>query len=389
MIKYNKKAAKTPCLLYDCYVYPFHFQGDSLRMETLFERSEAMEHSLRELYVSYGYRLYKMSKFEPYDLYLQNRSFVTGGNILTFTDTDGRLMALKPDVTLSVIKNYRGGQQKICYHENVYRDTGASHEFREIPQAGLECIGEIDRYTQLEVLTLAAESLRRISDIAILDLASVTFIQGLLEATCASDGVQRELMDLLHEKNAHNLRQLCKRENVPEPLSRVWQKIAQMYGPVRELLPEVGALCLNDRMRAAAAELGALCELLSVGAGVSLNLDFSILQDLTYYDGLVFKGYVPGLHTSILSGGCYGNLVKKLGKNAGAIGFAVYLDLLSQLPAPSHPVDADVLLRYGADDDPAAVMAKAASLRAKGLAVRVQRQEDAGRYGRVERMGGD
>ena len=157
----------------------------------LFERGEAMEHSLRALYASYGYQPYKMSKFEPYDLYMQNRSFVTGGNILTFTDTDGRLMALKPDVTLSVIKNYRGGQQKICYHENVYRDTGASHEFREIPQAGLECIGHIDLYTQLEVLTLAAESLRLISDPAILDLAPVEFVNGLLVATGVSTDVRR------------------------------------------------------------------------------------------------------------------------------------------------------------------------------------------------------
>lgn len=356
---------------------------------SIFERSEAMEHSLRELYTSYGYKLYKMSKFEPYDLYLQNRSFVTGGHILTFTDTDGRLMALKPDVTLSVIKNYRGGQQKICYHENVYRDTGASHEFREIPQAGLECIGEIDLYTQVEVLTLAAESLHRISDEAILDLASVEFVSGLLEATSASEGIRRELMQLLHEKNAHNLLQLCRQENVPEPLARVWRKLAQMYGPVKSRLAELNSLCLNDQMRGAVSELGVLCDLLEIIPGVSLNLDFSILQDLTYYNGLVFKGYVPGLHTSILSGGRYGNLVKKLGKNAGAIGFAVYLDLLSQLPGSGRRSDADVLLLYGADTSPADVIQKAAELRASGLSVRVQRQEEDGHYGRVIRIGGD
>lgn len=363
-----------------------------MRTETengLFERSEAMEHSLRKLYTSYGYRLYKMSKFEPYDLYLQHRSFVTGGHILTFTDTDGRLMALKPDVTLSVIKNYRGGQQKICYHENVYRDAGASHEFREIPQAGLECIGEIDLYTQAEVLTLAAESLRLISENAILDIASVEFIGGLLEATSASEGVRQELMRLLHEKNAHNLHQLCRRENVPEPLARVWQKLAQMYGPAQTMLQELSALCLNDRMRQAVGELGTLCALLKIAPGVSVNLDFSILQDLTYYNGLVFKGFVPGLHASILSGGRYGNLVRKLGKNAGAIGFAVYLDLLSQLPNAERGVDADVLLLYGADADPAKVLEKAAEMRASGLSVRAQRQEDAGHYGRVVRMGGD
>ena len=73
----------------------------------------------------------------------------------------------------------------------------------------------------------------------------------------------------------------------------------------------------------------------------------------------------------------------------GAIGFAVYLDLLSQLPTAERGVDADVLLLYGADADPAKVLEKAAEMRASGLSVRAQRQEDAGHYGRVVRMGGD
>ena len=62
---------------------------------------------LRELYHQHGYQSYRMSKFEPYDLYARNKSFLVSENILTFTDTDGRLMALKPDVTLSIIKNIR------------------------------------------------------------------------------------------------------------------------------------------------------------------------------------------------------------------------------------------------------------------------------------------
>ena len=37
----------------------------------------------------YGYIQYKMSKFEPYDLYVQNKSFLVSEDILTFTDADG------------------------------------------------------------------------------------------------------------------------------------------------------------------------------------------------------------------------------------------------------------------------------------------------------------
>ena len=102
---------------------------------------------LRELYRSRGYLPYRMSKFEPYDLYLRNKSFLVSENILTFTDTDGRLMALKPDVTLSIVKNAQppsSGLEKVYYHENVYRTTSAGLGFREIMQTGLECIGDLD-----------------------------------------------------------------------------------------------------------------------------------------------------------------------------------------------------------------------------------------------------
>ncbi len=352
------------------------------------EKSEETALALRQLYAAYGYTPYKMSKFEPYDLYAQNRSFVTGDHILTFTDTDGRLMALKPDVTLSVIKHYRGGQQKICYHENVYRDTGASHEFREIPQAGLECIGEIDLYTQLEVLSLAAESLRRISDRAILDLASVSWISGLLAASGADHAAEKRLMRLLHEKNAHGIRTLCEESDLPKDASAVWQALAALYGPAQALLPRLKALCLNEEMEAAHEALSSLCGMLDADPGVEVNLDFSILSDLKYYNGLVFKGYVPGVHAGILSGGQYGNLVKRLGKQAGAIGFAVYLDMLSQLPAAQRPLDADVLLLYGEKASPLAVAKKARALREQGLRVRVQKEEGEGRYSRIIRMEG-
>ncbi|MBQ9263635.1 MAG: ATP phosphoribosyltransferase regulatory subunit [Clostridia bacterium] len=361
---------------------------DEQRYGELLGRSESMKLWLRELYTAYGYRPYQMSKFEPYDLYAQNRSFVAGNSILTFTDTDGRLMALKPDVTLSIIKIYRSGQQKVCYHEQVYRDTGASREFREIPQAGLECIGQIDVYTQWEVLTLARESLKRISDTYILDAASVGLISGLLAATRANGETEQALLGYLRGKNAHNICALCEREGISPDLSAIWQELAQLYAPASRALPRLKDMCLNDEMRQAAEELDTLCRLTAQDGEVEIHLDFSIVNDLNYYNGLVFKGYVPGLPTGILSGGRYDNLVRKLGKQAGAIGFAVYLDLLEQLPAQSRGNDADVLLLYDDMTPPEQVMARAREMRRQGLRVRVQKESDQGRYGRVERMEG-
>ena len=60
---------------------------------------------LRSLYSKYGYKQYKMRKFEEYDLYVRNKDFLISDSVITFTDTNGKLMALKPDVTLSIVKN--------------------------------------------------------------------------------------------------------------------------------------------------------------------------------------------------------------------------------------------------------------------------------------------
>lgn len=63
-----------------------------------------LEERLNGLYEQYGYRKFRMSKFEDYDLYAQNKDFLKSGHIITFTDVDGALKALKPDITLSIMK---------------------------------------------------------------------------------------------------------------------------------------------------------------------------------------------------------------------------------------------------------------------------------------------
>ena len=88
--------------------------------------------ALRDLYTSYGYAQYRMRKFEEYELYVRNKSFLTSDHMITFTDREGRLMALKPDVTLSIVKNTRenAGTEKVYYHESVYREEKGSNSFQ-------------------------------------------------------------------------------------------------------------------------------------------------------------------------------------------------------------------------------------------------------------------
>ena len=143
--------------------------------------------ALRTLYQQYGYRPYRVNSFEEYDLYAHNRRFLTGDQILTFSDTDGKLMALKPDVTLSVVKNTRDGDAplKVSYAEHVYRVPRGAYGFKEIMQVGVEHIGTVDAYAMGEMLLLAARSLEMISERYALDVSDMGIVS--ITADCDRD----------------------------------------------------------------------------------------------------------------------------------------------------------------------------------------------------------
>ena len=74
---------------------------------------ERASFGLRALYEAAGCRKYHMGRFEEYGLYQENRSFLSSEQVITFTDLDGRLLALKPDVTLSIAKTAQPADAEI------------------------------------------------------------------------------------------------------------------------------------------------------------------------------------------------------------------------------------------------------------------------------------
>ncbi len=131
------------------------------------DNTERNIYALRSLYGRYGYTHYKMGKFEEYDLYSRNKDFLLSDRVITFTDTNGKLKALKPDVTLSIVKNLEDKPSelnRLFYDENVYRVSGRTGTFREIMQMGLECIGNAGNPIAAEVIDLAEQSLALVSE---------------------------------------------------------------------------------------------------------------------------------------------------------------------------------------------------------------------------------
>ena len=94
---------------------------------------------------------------------------------------------------------------------------------------------------------------------------------------------------------------------------------------------------------------------------------------MSYYNGVVFQGFVENVPTGVLSGGQYDNLMKKMGRKSGAIGFAVYLDTLERLGLTDKKYDVDTVLLYD-ENSPWADISKAVSeLTGAGRSVMAQK----------------
>lgn len=317
-----------------------------------FKREEQAAFALRSLYRKFGYSQYKMSKFEEYDLYVRNKDFLISDSVITFTDTNGRLMALKPDVTLSIIKNSKdGGTEKVYYNENVYRVSNGTHSYKEIMQVGLERIGDIDLYGVYEVVMLAAQSLSLISPECVLDISHMGIVTSLLKSFGVSPACEKEIMRCIGEKNVHEASAAAQAEGVSQEKIAVLKEIISLHGSPKAVLPRLVRI-LGDECKEAFNELEQLVWLLEKSSCADvINIDFSVINDMNYYNGIVFKGFVKSVPSGILSGGQYDNLMHRMKKKSGAIGFAVYLDLLEGIASSAEQFDVDAVILYDESTD--------------------------------------
>ena len=269
---------------------------------------ERASFALRALYEAAGCRKYHMGRFEEYSLYQANRSFLSSEQVITFTDLDGRLLALKPDVTLSIAKTAQpapGETLRYYYHENVYRPSAESHTFKEIGQMGLEFLGGVGEAEVQQAVCLAAQSLGQLGTDWVLEVSHMGYLFGLLDALQVPEDARAGLLRKLGQKNAHELRAAALAAGLDEDTADTLCRV--LAGPLEQ-------------------------------AGGAIRLDLTLAGEMEYYNGLVFQGYLKALPRPLLKGGRYDLLMQQFTPGAGAIGFAVYLDELDRLSAPLPPV---------------------------------------------------
>lgn len=305
--------------------------------------------NLINIYERFGFKKIKLSKFEDYNLYNNNKDFLQTEHILTFMNLNGNLKSLRPDVTLSIVKKVLKDNeketQKIYYIEDIYKIV--SNEYEEIPQVGVEIIGKLNNYSNLEIISMAIESLKSINKNYILEISNIDFISAIFDEINLEENLKIEIINNIYLKNKHDLEKLLNK-NVDNKYKKYILSFIELSGNYKDILKKLKSLIINKKMQKSYEELKSLSFVFELYNNFDkILLDFSIESQLGYYNGIIFKGYIKESNDIILSGGRYDKLLNKFNSNKNAIGFAIYMDKLYEKNKTSDFIDILILYKSG------------------------------------------
>ena len=310
--------------------------------------------NIRKMYDSYGYKKISLPSFEEYDLYNENKDFIDR-NVLTVMSPNGKLLALRPDITLSVAKKVSKDQSlkysKIYYQENTYNLTKYVG-YEEDEQLGIELIGKESTFLDFEIINLAVKSLDIINKKSMIVLSHAGFISSIFENFDLEYEIKEQILDCINRKNSHDIQKILKRnEHISENVKKLIYKIPELSGNLENIEKELLKYEINDNTKKILSELKQLNILLMKFYKKSkIIFDFSVVKNLNYYNGIILQGYIEDFPNVILTGGRYDKLFEKFGVDTGAVGFAILTDGLKGYYKDTDKKDFEVLIAYDNSD---------------------------------------
>ena len=312
---------------------------------------ERISAAVRDLFSSRGYAPIETPTLEVMDV-MRAGGHMTGVPF-KFFDSQGDLLAMRPDVTLQVARMCatrlagQPGPFRFRYQQRVFRETEGQMRAsaREVTQIGIECIGPSGAEGDAEVLQLFCEALETagVRDFTI-SVATVGVLRALLAASGADAAWAEQVLDAFHASNFVELDLLtgagCP---VPPVFAQALRALPRIRGG-REAIEEARALVAPLGCEDGLDELSGMCDLLdAAGVGGRGRIDFSVMSSFDYYTGMVFEAYAPGLGSPLGSGGRYDNMVGAYGEDRPAAGFAFFLEQV--MAAASNPGESDSATR--------------------------------------------
>jgi len=307
--------------------------------DILFDRcyvKRDLENKLRKLFLVSGYREVETPTVEFYDVFLGDQELIPQESMFKFTDQQGRILVLKPDMTIPVARIAATKIKdniwpvKCFYIGNTfsYNELGGGKQ-KEFTQAGVEMLGVKSPEADAEVIALAVQALQLsgLEEFQI-DIGQVDFFRGLMEESGLSPAETEEIRELIERKDFVGVEHLVNSHAIPYEIKDIVLNLPGYFGS-KELIEELERRNITGKALKALEYLKEVLDILDDwGYGKYVSVDLGMVQSMNYYTGIVFRGFTYDVGFPVLSGGRYDNLISKFGKDCPATGFSLGVNMV-------------------------------------------------------------
>ena len=299
-------------------------------------RKREIEESLRNLFMSAGFFEIETPSIEFYDVFSAGENLIPQEQMFKFYDEQGRILALKPDMTIPVARIAATKLKnsvwpfKCSYIGNTfsYNEIGGGRQ-KEFTQAGVELLGVNTPEADAEIIALAIKSALKagLEDFQI-DKGQVEFFKGIMEESGLKEDEIEEVRTLIDRKDFVGVEKLISNHNIRDELRKLILDLPRYFGSI-DVIDKVEKFKINERSFNALENLRRIISILEdYNLSKYVSIDLGMVQSLNYYTGIIFKGFTYGIGFPFLSGGRYDNLITKYGLNCPATGFSIGVNMV-------------------------------------------------------------
>ena len=301
------------------------------------KRRNKIIETITERFSKWGYSEVSTPIVEYYKTFNHKTQDLKEEEMYKFFDSRGRILVLMPDMTVPVARLVNTKLKdmklplKLFYNAEVFRVHESFEGKRnEYLDCGIELIGASGEKTDLEVLVTALEVLKALDTKKEfkLEIGNVNILKSALKDMNLSIDNQNKVIELINKKSLTSLREYLDDIEIRKEYKEFLNKFPWLFGGY-EMIKKAKGLAFNEDMKKNIEYLENLyLNLQKLGYEKYLSVDISMVPRVNYYSGIIFKGYVKEIGSTVIRGGRYDNLLESFGKSIPAIGFSVDVNLL-------------------------------------------------------------
>jgi ATP phosphoribosyltransferase regulatory subunit len=283
---------------------------------------------LQEVAIQNGYTLFEPEFFESYDRFVKMNPRVKNQSLVKLLDNDGSVLVLRPDITTAVIKRvmpkWQTGHTLRLFYLSTIFSRSSQGDIEEQKQFGIEHLGTAERLADQETLSIVLAMFKRFQIPFLIELSNSRFLEAWMDPIPWSEEQRRTFKELLYVKNQDGILAFLAKTSVSSEQSSLLLKLLNLQGGLETIESALLPYSLNPTMIASIDALKNLMVSISKeDRDRYVRIDLTMLSQYDYYDGVMFKAYVPSVAGPVLSGGRYDPLTKAGGQTIPAIGFTL------------------------------------------------------------------